>query len=194
MEKRRTSLKCWQISLNLLLSQAERSFGRRPRIVIMGIGNELRADDAAGVLVARRLLACECVTEKEDRIRVVQAEHAPENATWELRGFAPHLILLVDAAEMGEAPGTIRWIEMENIEGMSASTHSLPLSMLSRYLVLEFNCPVALLGIQPASNDLGEPVGAEVLHAVDEIVDGILDGICKTEFSPNQVEKHFLKA
>lgn len=156
----------------------------------MGIGNELRADDAAGMLVARRLLEQECVTEKKDCIRVVQAEHAPENATWELRGFEPDLILLVDAADMGQSPGMIRWIEMEDIEGMSASTHSLPLSMLSRYLMLEFNCPVALLGIQPASNELGEPVSAEVLHAVDEVVDGLLDKICKTGFSNSKVERH----
>lgn len=159
----------------------------------MGIGNELRADDAAGMLVARRLLKHECVTEKKDRIRVIRAEHAPENATWELRGFEPDLILLVDAADMGLDPGIIRWIQMEDIEGMSASTHSLPLSMLSQYLTLEFNCPVALLGIQPASNELGESVSAEVLHSVDEIVDGLLDAICKTEFSPIKIERHSLK-
>lgn len=160
----------------------------------MGIGNELRADDAAGMLVARHLLEYECVTEKKDRIRIVQAEHAPENATWELRGFEPDLIVLVDAADMGQTPGIIRWINMEDIEGMSASTHSLPLSMLSRYLMLEFHCPVALLGIQPASNELGEPVSAEVLRAVDEIVDGIVDGICKTEFPPSKTEKYSSKA
>jgi hydrogenase 3 maturation protease len=151
----------------------------------MGIGNEMRADDAAGMLVARRLLEYECATEK-DRIRIVQAEHAPENATWELRGFDPQLIVLVDAADMGECPGTVRWIEMEDIEGMSASTHSLPLSMLSRYLVLEFNCPVVLLGIQPASNEMVGPVSSEVRQAVDQVVSGILDGICKIEFSAFQ--------
>ena len=39
---------------------------------------------------------------------------------------------------------------------MSASTHSLPLSILARYLILEINCTVTLLGIQPGSNDVGE--------------------------------------
>jgi hydrogenase 3 maturation protease len=175
------------------LNEAKNNFGSRPHIVIMGIGNELRADDAAGMLVARRLLEDECIREKKDRVRVVKAEHAPENATWELRGFNPDLILLVDAADMGHPPGMIRWIEMDEIEGMSASTHSLPLSMLSRYLTLEFNCPVALLGIQPASNEFGEPVSIEVRHAVDEIVEGVLDEICKTEFSLVKVERHRLK-
>lgn len=147
----------------------------------MGIGNEMRADDAAGMLVARRLLEYECIRENE-RVRIIKAEHAPENATWELRGFESHLILLVDAASMDERPGTVRWIEMEDIDGMSASTHSLPLSMLARYLVLEFNCPVALLGIQPASNEFNDPLHPDVLQAVDSVVNEIIDAICGSEF------------
>lgn len=147
----------------------------------MGIGNEMRADDAAGMLVARRLLKYPCVGENE-RVRVILAEHAPENATWQLRGFAPHLVLLVDAASMDELPGAVRWIEMEDIEGMSASTHSLPLSMLARYLQLEFHCPVALIGIQPASIEFDNPLHPQVLQAIDAVVDEIVDNICGSEF------------
>jgi Ni,Fe-hydrogenase maturation factor len=54
---------------------------------------------------------------------------------------------------------------------MSASTHSLPLSILARYLRLDLGCSVALLGIQIRSNEMGENVSAEVLRAVHEIVD-----------------------
>ena len=171
-----TSAPSWQSSLSLLLNQAASKAGGFANIVIMGIGNEMRADDAAGMLVARRLLEHECICEN-GRVRVILAEHAPENATWQLRGFEPHLILLADAAAMDELPGTVRWIEMDEIEGISASTHSLPLSMLARYLVLEFNCPVALLGIQPASNDFDGPVCADVLRAVDEIVNELVNQI-----------------
>jgi Ni,Fe-hydrogenase maturation factor len=62
---------------------------------------------------------------------------------------------------------------------MSVSTHSLPLSMLARYLTLELHCMVALIGIQPKSNDVGEIVSTEVLQAVDVIV----DEICNTCFT-----------
>lgn len=135
----------------------------------MGIGNELRADDAAGILVVRQLLQYDSTFEK-DCVRIIQAGQAPENSTWILRGFEPHLILLIDAADMGEMPGTVHWIAMEDISGLSASTHSLPLSMLAAYLKQEFDCQVTLLGIQPASNAFGRPVSLEVLQAVDEIV------------------------
>lgn len=140
---------------------------RQPRIAILGIGNCLRSDDAAGTLVARGLLQT-CLL--PDSVLVLDAGHAPENRTAELRRFAPGLVLLIDAAEMNEAPGTIRWIDLDELDGLSASTHTLPLSMLAEYLTLEINCEVRLLGIQPRSVDMGESVSDEVLRSIEEIM------------------------
>ena len=142
---------------------------RQNRVAILGIGNPLRSDDAAGVLVARRL-ADSALIRDLDSVLVIEAGHAPENATAELRRFAPQVVLLIDAAEMGEAPGTIRRVAMEEIDGMSASTHTLPLSMLAKYLILELGCDVRVLGIQPHSTEIGESVSRDVLQAVEEIV------------------------
>jgi hydrogenase 3 maturation protease len=72
---------------------------------------------------------------------------------------------------MGERVGAVQWIPEESIDGMSASTHSLPLSILARYLKLELNCSVAILGIQAASNEVGEDVSQQVLQAIQEVVD-----------------------
>ena len=33
--------------------------------------------------------------------------------TGEIRAFKPGLIVFIDAADMGEAPGTVRWIAMD---------------------------------------------------------------------------------
>src|ERR1051325_8726537 len=104
-------------------------------------------------------------------VLIIEAGHAPENTTGEIRKFAPDLVLMVDAADMGETPGTIQWIPEESIDGMSASTHSLPLSMLARYLTLELNCTVVVLGIQPDSNETGEDISLGVSGAIQEIVD-----------------------
>jgi len=70
-------------------------------------------------------------------------------------------------------PGAICWVPIQSIEGMSASTHSLPLTMLARYLTLELNCMVALIGIQPKSIEFGEVVSSEVSQAIDEVVQEI---------------------
>lgn len=154
-----------------MLSQllATRS-GDLPRIAILGIGNPLRSDDAAGVLVARQLMKFRFIPDL-DFIRVLEAGHAPENCTAELRCFAPEIVILIDAAQMDEGPGAVRWIDMEDLGGLSASTHSMPLSMLAKYLRLELDCDVKLLGIQPNSIEVGETMAAEVQQAVDEIVE-----------------------
>lgn len=169
MEKTKTSNNLWKTSLSQLLNQLKSETGEPPRVAVVGIGNTMRNDDAAGILVARELLQRER-SEDASHLLVISAGSAPENVTSELRSFAPDLILLVDAAEMRDVPGAICWVPIQFIEGMSASTHSLPLSMLARYLTLELNCLVALIGIQPKSNDVGEIVSAEVSQAIDEIV------------------------
>ena len=154
---------------NTLLQQWIARQNKAPRLAILGIGNPLRTDDAAGVQVARGLQ--NRFTREIDSTLVIDAGHAPENHTAQLRRFKPDLVILIDAAEMGLCPGEICWVGIDEIDGMSASTHTLPLSMLAKYLTLEHGCDVYLLGIQPRSTEVGEFVSAEVLQAVDEIVD-----------------------
>jgi hydrogenase 3 maturation protease len=178
MEKMKMSNKSWQISLSQLLTQLTSRAGEPPRVAIVGIGNTFRNDDAAGILIARELIRRECAADTS-HLLIVQAGHAPENVTGELRSFAPELILLIDAAEMRDTPGTICWVPIQSIDGMSASTHSLPLSMLARYLTLEFHCMVALIGIQPKSNDVGDVISLEVSQAINHIV----NEICNTCFA-----------
>jgi hydrogenase 3 maturation protease len=160
---------CWKTSLRQLLNQSP----VKARIAIVGIGNTLRSDDAAGIFVARALTSSRSILDPKI-VLVIDAGHAPENRTGDLRRFAPKMILLIDAADMGELPGTIRWIEMDQLDGMSASTHTLPLSMLAKYLTLELNCPIVLLGIQPKSNEVGEIVSTEVKGAIREIVEDLI--------------------
>jgi hydrogenase 3 maturation protease len=179
MEKTKTSPGSWRTSLHRLFQQWTAQPANLPRIAILGIGNTLRSDDAAGILVARGLVQSSTIRDL-DCILVMDAGHAPENRTAELRRFGPQVVILVDAAEMNEAPGTVRWIGMDEMDGMSASTHTMPLSMLAKYLTLEHDCDVKLLGIQPRSNEIGESVSAEVLQAVDEIV----DELTKSLFEP----------
>ena len=161
----------WKASLQLLLNQQRAESSTPPRIAILGVGNLLRSDDAAGILVARALSKRECAA-GPNPVLILEAGPAPENRTGDLRKFAPDVILIADAADMGETSGAIRWIAEEEIDGMSASTHSLPLSMLIHYLRLELKCKVRILGIQVGSNEVGQNISPKVMQAIDEIVDG----------------------
>ena len=138
----------------------------------MGIGSDLRGDDSAGLMVARALLDDERVA-SASHLLVVEGGPAPENHTGKIRAFQPELVLFIDAAQMDESPGTLQWIPLDSIDGMSASSHSLPLSMLARYLTLEIGCEVAVLGIQPQQNEIGTELSSPVHAAVDEILVGI---------------------
>ncbi len=136
------------------------------RITILGIGHELRSDDAAGVKMARvlkRSLA------NKPQILVIEGGSAPENHTAVIRRFAPDIVLLVDAAEMGQPPGFIKCLSWEQITGLSASTHTLPLHILAHYLHAELSCQVLLIGIQPETLTIGESLSLDVEKAVFQL-------------------------
>jgi hydrogenase maturation protease HycI len=169
----------WQTSYQTTkkrLSQ-QRSHNQQPnqperplRLALVGIGHELRGDDAAGVLVARGVQ--EAWAEQE-HLLCLDAGSAPENCTSRLRRFGPDLVLLVDAAYLDESPGAVRWLHWSETSGLSASTHTLPPYLLARYLTEELGCEVALLGIQPADMWPGAGVSEEVQRAVEEVVGGL---------------------
>lgn len=138
------------------------------RLAVIGVGHELRGDDGAGASVARRLAPY-----ASNRMLVIDGGSAPENFSGVVRRFKPTLILFVDVAQMNEPPGTVRWLTEDEIAGLSASTHTLPLRLLSRYLQEHLDCQVYLIGIQPASNGLDEDLSPEVAAAVSGLVSGI---------------------
>jgi len=142
------------------------------RLAIIGIGNELNGDDAAGVLIARRLAVS---LSSLAHILVVDGGPAPENFTGPLRRFKPHLALIVDAANMGAQPGDIAMVNWQDLDGLSASTHSLPPSVFGQYLMSETGCELALLAVQAAQLEHGAPLTPAVAAAVESISQAIED-------------------
>ncbi|HEY47641.1 MAG TPA: hydrogenase 3 maturation endopeptidase HyCI [Anaerolineae bacterium] len=141
----------WQSNLYQTILKLK-STETNPRIALLGVGNPMRGDDAAGILLARLLRP---LANTNDRLFVVCAGTAPENYTGLVRRFNPDCVLFVDAAQLNERPGTIRWIPWRMTNGLSASTHTLPIYLLASYLNIEMGCQVALLGIQPSHISFG---------------------------------------
>jgi hydrogenase 3 maturation protease len=130
------------------------------RLAIVGIGNELNADDSAGILVKPY---------PSERLLLVEAGPSPENFTAPLRRFQPDLVLLIDAVQMQAKPGSMAWLEWQNVEGFSASTHTLPPTLLGQFLCAELNCLVALLGIQVDSVEFDHPIHPAVKRSAARI-------------------------
>jgi hydrogenase 3 maturation protease len=143
------------------------------RVAVVGIGNELNGDDAAGVLAAGAIHATlkpsASPADLDSRVLVIEAGAAPENFTGPLRRFQPDLVILIDAADFQAVPGTITWIDWQDADGLSASTHTLPPSVFSDFLVHELNCQVGLIGIQARQMEFDQPPTPEILAAVLEL-------------------------
>ena len=140
------------------------------RVVVLGVGSDLRSDDAAGIRVAERVALMSL-----PGVRAVIGGTAPENATGEIRRIDPTHVLIVDAADLREVPGAVRLIEAEEVGGISFCTHTLPLSVLSTYLTKETACRVFILGIQPKSLAFGGGLSGEVEAAVEEALRALKD-------------------
>ncbi len=157
-----------------------------PRVAIIGIGHELQGDDAAGVLISRRL---QSIIEPSEQHLILCAGPAPENCCSALRRFAPDLVLMIDAAQMGEIPGAVRLIPYQDVTGVGASTHTLPLHILAMYLISEIGCETTLLGIQPARVEFGEisPLMRKIIPAIAQRLAIVLGGKPADESNPGQL-------
>ncbi len=149
------------------------------RLAVVGIGSELWGDDAAGVQAARLLQSAGIQSEA---LLVLDTGPVPENFSGQLRRFQPEFILLIDAVRphpSNPVPGRIAWIELSDLEGVSALTHGMPLSVLGEYLVNQLHCAVGLLGVEGAGFDFGQPLSPPVRRAVKKIQKFFLDWIVK---------------
>lgn len=153
----------------------------QPRVALVGIGHELRGDDAAGVVMAHLLDA----QPHGDGLQIIEAGAAPLNCCGLLQRWRPNLIIFVDAADMAKEPGNICWLNWQDVIDSTGSTHHFSLRVLADYLTREVGCPVSLLGIQPADTAVGAPLSAPVAVAVQNLVRVFLD-----IFSPTSGEAY----
>jgi len=146
-----------------------KSTKRAGRVVLLGVGSDLRGDDAAGMLVASSLQKIVSSPGLKRRLKVLFGATAPENLTSEIRRFKATHVIIVDAALMGAKPGAVEVIEPDRIEGVTFTTHQLPMSIIARYLVHEVGCEVIFIGIQPKILKFGKPVSRELRSSAPKL-------------------------
>jgi hydrogenase 3 maturation protease len=142
-------------------------------LAVLGTGQVLRGDDAAGVLAVQRLCTRLAVwPHSAPPPLVIEAGVAIENTLVELRRFAPNLALVVDAvaADPADLPvGAVRLFSPYGSLNTAMSTHALPLDLFARYLRRELTCPSVLLGIQAGQTEWGAPLSPDVAQAADQV-------------------------
>lgn len=137
-------------------------------ILVLGVGNVLKGDDAVGPYVVD-LIATSSPPEAEGSVRgagltTIDCGTVPENYTSVVRRMQPAQVIIVDAADMGLEPGSVRVVPGDRVGALGLSTHSMPLSLFIDY-VTGFCGEVTLVGIQPLAMRLGEGLSERVRAA-----------------------------
>ncbi len=138
------------------------------RVVLLGVGNPIRGDDAVGPRIIELL-----EPRPIENVLLLNTESVPEAFTGKVEEFKPTHILMIDAANFNGAPGDTKLITGEQIGGQAVSTHSLPLNIFISFIEESLSVSVLLLGIQPQSIGLGEPL-SEPVESAAKFIAGVL--------------------
>lgn len=128
--------------------------------LLLGIGNPRHGDDALGPIFARAF--------RHPDWRCLNAATVPENFTSLIRRLHPEVLILLDAADMGLPPGTLRRLEPDTIHGRDFGTHAPSIGQLAGYLA---DCAgrIVILGIQPAATKPGARLSPPVRAALQAL-------------------------
>jgi len=138
------------------------------KLVIMGIGNEMRGDDAVGIKVIEKLRG-----RVPNWVVLLICGSTPENFLGTVERLKPTHILMVDAAKLNSEPGSIALIDTNLISGIAISTHYMPLHISAEYLRRTTKAKIKLLAIQP--QDISLHIGlTEKLEKTTEIIAKLL--------------------
>jgi len=143
------------------------------RIVVLGLGNLMRTDDAVGMLAVQQLRA---------DARVPTSVSLVDGGTLGLDLLHPldgvtHLLAL-DAIDTGAAPGTLVRFSGEEIADLpvAKSVHLLGFSDLIGAMRLTGSAPaeIVVLGVQPDRIEWGTQLTARVEAALPDLVESAL--------------------
>ena len=143
------------------------------KLIVLGVGNELKSDDGVGPFIIKKLLAENI---ENDNLLFINAETVPENFTGKIRKENPSHVIIVDACLMGCQPGEIRIVDKEDFANIGISTHSMSLSYFVKYLEKDNDFKVIFVGIEPETMDWGENPTENVEKTAFEFIE-ILKGI-----------------
>jgi hydrogenase maturation protease len=151
------------------LGEAGAPHHRSPTVLVLGAGNILLSDEGIGVRVVEALQRYQV----PERVEILDGGTCGMDLLDIIAG-RDHLIL-VDAVDTGSPPGTVVRIADDEIPAVfrtKISPHQLGLQDVLALLRLLGTAPshVTVIGVQPASLDLGLQLSPVVAGRLDEMV------------------------
>lgn len=136
------------------------------KIIILGVGNELKSDDGAGPYVIDRLGDV-----SSENVILIDAQTVPENFTGKIRKEQPSHLVIVDACLMDEEPGTVKIVNRDDFNNIGISTHSMSLSYFVKYLEQDNSFNVIFIGIEPELMEFANALTPKVKEGADNLVE-----------------------
>jgi hydrogenase 3 maturation protease len=133
--------------------------------ILMGIGSEIRGDDAIGTSIARGLEAM-----KKDPWLALPCETVPENFAGIVEREKPALLVLVDAANMNLKAGEFRLLPKKKLNSVVFGTHGMPLKHLVARLEKSAK-KTLFIGVQPKGIGLSETLSSELEKAKQRLLE-----------------------
>jgi hydrogenase maturation protease len=159
---------------------------RSPNVLVLGAGNILLSDEGIGVRVVEAL---------QQRYQVPEGVEILDGGTCgmdllDVIAGRDHLIL-VDAVATGSPPGTIVRLKDDQIPAVfrtKSSPHQLGLQDVLALLRLLDASPghVTVIGVQPASLDIGLELTPVVAARLDEMVEMVADELAAIGLPPRE--------
>lgn len=128
------------------------------KLIIMGIGNELKYDDGVGPYIVSKLNQLDL----SDNVMLINAKTVPENFTGKIRMENPSHIILIDACLMGMNFGDYKIVDKDDFSNIGISTHSMSLSYFVKFLNQD---NILFIGIEPQLMELIDQDSLGVLGA-----------------------------
>jgi hydrogenase 3 maturation protease len=133
------------------------------RTIVIGVGNTLRGDDGFGPLLVQQL-------EGKVKADLLDAGEVPESYLGRIIDSKPDTIIVADAVDMQEDPGTVAFLEINEVANVSWSTHRLSLSLFMKYVQEQTGSNVFLVGVQPGTTVFGERITLPMEETLQALV------------------------
>lgn len=141
-------------------------FSDADKVVVAGVGNPIRKDDAVGIKIVHDLMG-----KVSEKVFLIECETVPEGYVDQIVAFKPTHVLLIDAAVLGLKPGESRFVEPEQLLAFPAfSTHMLPLRIFCEYVAKMAGAKIALLLVEPKDASFGEGLTGVVEASSQKLV------------------------
>lgn len=137
------------------------------KLIVLGVGNELKCDDGVGPYIISKLKEENI---ENDNLLFIDAQTVPENFTGKIRKEKPTHLIIVDACLMGGKPGDMKIVDENDFANIGISTHSMSLSFFVRYLEKGTDFEIIFVGIEPESMDYDDKPTEKVEDAANEFV------------------------